>query len=466
MYFKRCDFHKKMNNHNLSLTNSETQVQRSDEQFPYRYYYLINHEVACDVKLLTDDGTVIFARKIDLVNASAYFYAMFNRYSEKDKDHVLLKELDSMALKLLVDYVYSDNIEITEENVKVLLSTADHLGFLFILNKCCTFLQDHLRPSNCLSIKAFADLYSCSTLLSSSELYIKQNILQVIECDEFLSISSERLEEVIKLISYVEQAVSNEKQVLVKCIMNWVNHEWYFRKGVLAELLEHIHLPLASKWCIINGVDMRYNNSSFWLVFTEIGGFDGNHELNEVEVFNVHTEEWKMVSSMSTSRGSVGVGVLNNLIYTIGGFDGLSRQYFRSVECYDPSFDRWKSIADMSTCRSSPGIGVLNGLMYAIGGHDGPFYHKSVEVYNPDTGLWSYVADMHVCRTNPGMGVIILHGLLYVLGGRSKFYDNVSSVEIYNPNTNTWEYMITASSNVGKVYGGVIVNKLPHFIIN
>jgi kelch-like protein 2/3 len=56
----------------------------------------------------------------------------------------------------------------------------------------------------------------------------------------------------------------------------------------------------------------------------------------------------------------------------------------------------------MSTCRSGHGVGVLNGLMYVIGGHDGPFHHKSVEVYNPGTGRWTFITDMHVCRTNPG----------------------------------------------------------------
>ncbi|XP_060835299.1 kelch-like protein 2 isoform X1 [Rhopalosiphum padi] len=561
-----------MSNHNLPLSSSRKQVQRSGEQFPSRYYYVINQKVNCDVKLLTDDGAVIYARKIDLADASAYFDAMFNRFDKMDKDHVVLKDLDSMALRLIVDYVYTDDITITEENVKDLLATANYLGFLFILHTCCEFLQDHLKPSNCLSTKAFADLHGCLILLSSSESYIKHNILEVIECDEFYSISSERVEELIKLIHYIEHTNSNEKQV-IKCIMSWINREWNYRKHDLYKLLEHVNLPLTSKKCIIKGVDERssadnvienikseqliaanidkvilvfgwssvraecfiewydpeikewnlgpkisgydtrsnlverngvfvYAVGSFstsksvymldlsshspsWIskepMFIQrselgvgllndwiyaVGGFNGNHNLNEVEAFNVHTEEWKMVSSMSTSRGDVGVGVLNNLLYAVGGFDELSGEYLKSVERYHPSFDQWTPIAEMSTCRSGHGVGVLNGLMYIIGGHDGPFYHKSVEVYNPDTGHWTSTTDMHVCRTNPGMGVVVLHGLLYVLGGRSAFYDNVSSVEIYNPNTKAWEYMETASSNVGKIYGGVVVNKFPHFITN
>lgn len=75
--------------------------------------------MVCDVKLITDEGAVIYARKIDLENASDYFNAMFNRYNEKDKDHVILKELDSSALKLIIDFVYSGFIDVTKINLEV-----------------------------------------------------------------------------------------------------------------------------------------------------------------------------------------------------------------------------------------------------------------------------------------------------------------------------------------------------------
>ena len=35
--------------------------------------------------------------------------------------------------------------------------------------------------------------------------------------------------------------------------------------------------------------------------------------------------------------------------------------------------------------RSGAGVGVLNGLLYSVGGHDGPLVRKSVECYNADT---------------------------------------------------------------------------------
>ena len=47
---------------------------------------------------------------------------------------------------------------------------------------------------------------------------------------------------------------------------------------------------------------------------------------------------------MSTRRSSVGVGVLNGLVYAVGGYDGNSRHCLSSVEVYDPERDLWQQV--------------------------------------------------------------------------------------------------------------------------
>lgn len=49
------------------------------------------------------------------------------------------------------------------------------------------------------------------------------------------------------------------------------------------------------------------------------------------------------------------------------------------------------------------GVGVVDGLLYAVGGHDGPLVRKSVEVFNAELDVWTQVADMHCSRRNAGM---------------------------------------------------------------
>lgn len=56
----------------------------------------------------------------------------------------------------------------------------------------------------------------------------------------------------------------------------------------------------------------------------------------------------------------------------------------------------------MNLSRCFFGIGVLNGVMYVVGGCDGYQDHSSIEAYNPSSDTWTYVCDMPTVRKNPG----------------------------------------------------------------
>ena len=92
---------------------------------------------------------------------------------------------------------------------------------------------------------------------------------------------------------------------------------------------------------------------------------------------------------MDARRSTLGVAVLSDMIYAVGGFDGSSG--LNTAEVLDLAVtgsQEWRPIASMSTRRSSVGVGVLGGLIYAVGGYDGNSRQclASVEVYNPDQG--------------------------------------------------------------------------------
>jgi kelch-like protein 2/3 len=192
-----------------------------------------------------------------------------------------------------------------------------------------------------------------------------------------------------------------------------------------------------------------------------IGGFDGVSGLNSAEYFDTTKNEWINISPMSIRRSSVGVGVIgsgsNARLYAVGGYDGSSRQCLSSVEFYNPDTDSWTPAPDMISRRSGAGVGVLDNLLYAVGGHDGPIVRKSVEMYNPATNTWTCVADMSTCRRNAG--VVAINGLLVVVGGDDGSC-NLSSVEVYNPQKNEWNFL-SSSMVVGRSYGGVAVCDKP-----
>ncbi|CAI6343256.1 unnamed protein product [Macrosiphum euphorbiae] len=168
--------------------------------------------VLCDIRIETDDGTIILGHKVVLVSVCPYFRSMFTRFEESKKELIHIKELDSTTFQSLIDYIYNGEIVITVENIHTLLPAANFLQLDFVIGGCVEFLQKQIIPSNCLGIKAFADMHNCMELLAYSEAYIKKHFVEVIKYDEFLSLSSE---EVIKLISGNDLTVSLEEKVKI-----------------------------------------------------------------------------------------------------------------------------------------------------------------------------------------------------------------------------------------------------------
>lgn len=130
----------------------------------------------CDV-ILVADSVEIPAHKIVLASCSPYFYAMFNSFEESKQHRITLKEIDHQALVLLIEYAYTSEIHVTEENVQALLPAANLLQLIDVRDACCDFLQDQLHPTNCLGIRAFADIHGCIDLLSHSEIYIENHFM-------------------------------------------------------------------------------------------------------------------------------------------------------------------------------------------------------------------------------------------------------------------------------------------------
>lgn len=62
----------------------------------------------------------LIAHRAALAAASPYFYAMFTgEMSESKQNVVILKEVDGDALELLIEYCYTAEVKVTEENVQV-----------------------------------------------------------------------------------------------------------------------------------------------------------------------------------------------------------------------------------------------------------------------------------------------------------------------------------------------------------
>lgn len=61
--------------------------------------------------------------------------------------------------------------------------------------------------------------------------------------------------------------------------------------------------------------------------------------------------------------------------------------YFR----YDPKTDTWTMVAPLSMPRDAVGVCLLGDRLYAVGGYDGQTYLNTMESYDPQTNEWTQV---------------------------------------------------------------------------
>uniref|UniRef100_A0A8C9WJN7 Kelch-like family member 5 n=1 Tax=Scleropages formosus TaxID=113540 RepID=A0A8C9WJN7_SCLFO len=133
-----------------------------------------------------------------------------------------------------------------------------------------------------------------------------------------------------------------------------------------------------------------------------VGGRDGSSCLSSVECFDPHTNAWSGCAPMAMRRGGVGVATWNGFLYAIGGHDApassLASRLSDCVERYDPKTDTWTTAAPMRVSRDAVGVCLLGDRLYAVGGYDGQTYLNAVEAYDPQTNEWTQVAPLCLGR--------------------------------------------------------------------
>lgn len=75
---------------------------------------------------------------------------------------------------------------------------------------CCEFLKAQLHSTNCLGIRAFADMHSCGDLMVAAHSFAEKHFSEVVQADEFLALPNIQVEE---LISSDQLTVPSEEKV-------------------------------------------------------------------------------------------------------------------------------------------------------------------------------------------------------------------------------------------------------------
>ncbi|KAM9226604.1 LOW QUALITY PROTEIN: kelch-like protein 3 [Leptosomus discolor] len=437
---------------------------------------LRSKRLLCDVVIVAET-VEMEAHRVVLAACSPYFCAMFTGdMSESKAKKIEIKDVDGQTLRKLIDYIYTAEIEVTEENVQVLLPAASLLQLMDVRKNCCDFLQSQLHPTNCLGIRAFADVHACTELLQQANAYavapevtarrdleaqrekkkfvqlqtqwkgakllgkMEQHFPEVMLGEEFLSLS---LDQVCSLISSDKLTVSSEEKVF-EAVISWINYEKESRLEHMAKLMEHVRLPLLPRDYLVQTVEeealIKNNNTC-------------KDFLIEAMKYHLLPLDQRQLIKNPRTKPRTPVS-LPKVMIVVGG---QAPKAIRSVECYDFEEERWDQVAELPSRRCRAGVVFMAGNVYAVGGFNGSLRVRTVDVYDGVKDQWTSIASMQERRST--LGAAVLNDLLYAVGG----FDGstgLASVEAYSYKTNEWFFVAPMNTRRSSVGVGVVEGKL------
>ncbi|UYV64104.1 KLHL4 [Cordylochernes scorpioides] len=156
--------------------------------------------------------------------------------------------------------------------------------------------------------------------------------------------------------------------------------------------------PQSFQWSYIAPMNTQRSTAGICVLNNRlyaVGGRDGSSCLRSMECYDPHTNRWTLCAAMSRRRGGVGVGAVNGYLFALGGHDtpavNPTATRFDCVERYDPKTDTWTTVAPMGVRRDAVGVCLLGDQLFAIGGYDGQSYLSLVEAYDPQNNEWEQV---------------------------------------------------------------------------
>lgn len=381
-----------------------------------------------DYTLLADGQSFPVHRAV-LASVSDYFYAMLTSgMKETKQDYVELKGVNARMLHLLLDYVYTGNLHITEDNVIGLLNAAAHLQISTAIKACLSFMNANISVENCVEILDISRLHSSDRDFSNLEDFVAENFSVLVESGHYLRLSFDSL----KGLLCREELFFGPEENLFHAVVRWLEHDPEKRQKYHFCLMEHIRFPLMS----INQVDiiikqhpelMRDPICSKHL--TEAQDYLSRPVHQRVLHQNNHTILRMKPGLLAIQDENVGKGwfaldtdkgkwytvrkvdflethsaeciIVNDFLLLCGGMLVNETQSQDKVtgKCFifDPREYKWTQLAPMCVPRQDFSLVEHNGYLYAIAGSmlDEISVTEKIERYSFETNQWELFTEMY-----------------------------------------------------------------------
>lgn len=180
--------------------------------------------------------------RLIMAACSPYFREVFFTEDGKEAEspkEVVLEDVNPSVLNMIVKYLYSAEIDLTDDNVQDIMAVANRFQIPSVFTVCVNYLQKKLSLSNCMAVFRLGLVLSCPRLAVAARNYIADRFELLRQDEEFLKLAPHELFAIIG-----GDSLNVEKEELVfEAVMAWVRHDKE-RAKVLKEALNCVRFRL------------------------------------------------------------------------------------------------------------------------------------------------------------------------------------------------------------------------------
>ncbi|KAM8871737.1 kelch-like protein 41b [Synchiropus picturatus] len=446
---------------------------------------LLNENKFVDCTLKVGDRSFPCHRLI-MAACSPYFREIFFTEDGKEVENtkeVVLEDVNPSILDMIVQYLYSAEIDLTDDNVQDIIAVANRFQIPSVFTVCVNYLQKRLSASNCMAIFRLGLVLNCPRLAVAGRNFIADRFELLHKDEEFLKLAAHELFAIIG-----GDSLNVEKEELVfEAVMKWVRYDKDKRIKLLKDAFDCIRFRLLPEKYFKERVEtddiiksdpelqktIQVVRDAFKGKLPEKppkkegeedkegdGLFPGC--LNDNRRHGMYTRDFILMindtaavaydanenecflaaMSEQVPRNHVSMASQKNQLYIIGGLFVDEENKDTPLQCYfyqlDPLTSDWIALPPMPSPRCLFNIGESENLLFAVAGKDLQTNESLDTVMCFDTEKLKWSETKKLPLKIHGHAVVSHKGLIYCIGGKTDDNKALNKMFVYNHKQAEW----------------------------
>ncbi|XP_071000452.1 kelch-like protein 41a [Oncorhynchus clarkii lewisi] len=467
---------------------------------------LLNENKFIDCILKVGDRSLPCHRLI-LAACSPYFREFYFSGDAKEMDkEVVLENLDPTIMEMIVNYMYSAEIDITDDNVQDIFAVANRFQIPSVFTVCANFLQKKLSPGNCMAIFRMALVLNCPRLALASRDYIADRFETLAKEEDFLELASHELfavigadslnvekEEVVfeSLMKWIRKDKENRVKTLEEafdCIRFRLLPEKYFNEKVEKDDIVKADPELLKKTKVIKDAfagklpENKTGESGKDAVNSKEG--EDNRlpgYLNDIKRIGMYAKDLVLMINDTAAvaydgvenecflaamteqipRNHVSLTSKKNDLFILGGLFVDEEDKDAPLQCYFYQLDilaaDWIALPPMPSPRCLFSMGEFDNLIFAVAGKDLQSNESLDSVMCYDVEKMKWAESKKLPLKIHGHSVVSQNGLVYCIGGKTDDNKAIDKMFAYNHKKSEWKE-VAAMKMARSMFGAVVHN--------